>query len=36
MDIIEHVTIKRPVNSPKVETFRRGFEQMFDKTKLKV
>lgn len=25
-DIIEHVTVKRPVNSPKAETFRRGFE----------
>lgn len=25
-DIIEHVTIKRPVNSPKAETFRRGVE----------
>lgn len=25
-DIIEHVTVKRPVNSPKVETFRRGLE----------
>jgi hypothetical protein len=25
-NIIEHVTVKRPVNSPKAETFRRGFE----------